>query len=131
MRTRHEAICTFPSAACLNGPCRRVVFAWQNRELIQLNLELRQALAEAKGEKAEQLELQIAALDGNASAQQARHGHSVGPGEIGSPKFTSTWKVMRAAASSPATATQTPLYSSSSRMDSPLIAPNVHPSSRS
>lgn len=34
----------------------------ENRKLIQLNLELKKALAEAKGEKAQQLELQIAAL---------------------------------------------------------------------
>lgn len=35
----------------------------ENRKLIRLNLELRQALAEAKGDKAQQLELQIAALE--------------------------------------------------------------------
>ena len=35
----------------------------ENRKLIELNLQLRAALAEAKGERAEQLKLEIADLE--------------------------------------------------------------------
>lgn len=49
----------------------------ENRKLIRLNLELRQALAEAKGEKAQQLEMQIAALEQTlASRNRALFGDS-------------------------------------------------------
>lgn len=49
----------------------------ENRKLIQLNLELKRALAEAKGERAEQLELQIAALQETlASRNRALFGDS-------------------------------------------------------
>jgi transposase len=49
----------------------------ENRKLIQLNLDLRRALAEAKGEKAQQLELQIAALEQTlASRNRALFGDS-------------------------------------------------------
>jgi transposase len=41
----------------------------ENRKLIELNLELRAALAEAKGERAEQLELQIADLERTLAAR--------------------------------------------------------------
>lgn len=49
----------------------------ENRKLIRLNLELRQALAEAKGERAQQIELQIAALEQTlASRNRALFGDS-------------------------------------------------------
>jgi transposase len=49
----------------------------ENRKLIELNLELRAALAEAKGERAEQLELQIADLERQLAARnQAMFGDS-------------------------------------------------------
>jgi transposase len=49
----------------------------ENRKLIRLNFELRQALAEAKGERAQQLELQIAALEQTlASRNRALFGDS-------------------------------------------------------
>lgn len=41
----------------------------ENRRLLQLNLELRQALAEARGDKAQQLEMQIAALEQTLAAR--------------------------------------------------------------
>ena len=49
----------------------------ENRKLLQLNLELRQALAEARGDKAQQLEMQIAALEQTlASRNRALFGDS-------------------------------------------------------
>jgi transposase len=49
----------------------------ENRKLIRLNLELRQALAEAKGEQVQQLEMQIAALEQTlASRNRALFGDS-------------------------------------------------------
>jgi transposase len=49
----------------------------ENRKLVRLNLELRQALAEAKGEQVQQLELQIAALEQTlASRNRALFGDS-------------------------------------------------------
>jgi hypothetical protein len=49
----------------------------ENRKLIRLNLELKQALLEARGEQAEQLELQIAALQETlASRNRALFGDS-------------------------------------------------------
>lgn len=49
----------------------------ENRKLLRLNLELRQALAEAKGERAQQIEMQIAALEQTlASRNRALFGDS-------------------------------------------------------